>query len=297
MNQPTQSDTANQLSPLYDQTFFDSLSAGSRYSAQQVVPMLLEWLQPKSVVDVGCGLGAWLSVFWELGVQDCLGVDGDYVDDRHLHIPTDAFLARDLAQPLKLDRRFDLAISLEVAEHLPAESANTLIESLVGLADVVLFSAAVPFQGGTGHVNEQWASYWVALFKQWDYVAIDCLRHRLWRNEAIEPWYIQNSLLFVKSNRLEHYPHLPKAALDTADFLTSVPLEVVHPRIYQNSLGYYTEPLKSQIMQLQAELEIAQKAALAAQAEIAAMQTSKFWRLRTHWFRLKQWLAKTGVTS
>ncbi|MBC7972467.1 MAG: methyltransferase domain-containing protein, partial [Verrucomicrobia bacterium] len=119
MNQCTQSDAANRLEPLYDQTFFDSLLEGSRCSARQVVPMLLEWLQLKSVVDVGCGLGAWLSVFRELGVQDCLGVDGDYVDCRQLQMPIDAFLARDLAQPLKLDRRFDLAISLEVAEHLP----------------------------------------------------------------------------------------------------------------------------------------------------------------------------------
>jgi len=255
--------------------------------------MLLEWLQLKSVVDVGCGLGAWLSVFRELGVQDCLGVDGDYVDCRQLQMPIDAFLARDLAQPLKLDRRFDLAISLEVAEHLPPASASIFIESLVSLADAVLFSAAVPFQGGTGHLNEQWTSYWVTLFKQQDYVAIDCLRHRLWSNDHVQPWYIQNSLLFVKSTRIEHYPHLPKADLDTANF----PLEIVHPKVYESSLGYYTAPLKSQIMQLKAELEVNQKALLTAQVELTAMQMSKFWRLRMHWFSLKQRLLKTETAS
>ena len=289
MNQLTQTDSVNQPMPLYDPAFFDSVVGGSRHSARQIVPLLLEWLQPKSVVDVGCGLGAWLSVFRELGIQDCLGMDGDYVDYRQLQIPANIFLAKDLAQPLKLDRRFDLAISLEVAEHLPAESASTFVQSLVGLADVVLFSAAVPFQGGTGHINEQWAGYWIELFKQWNYGAIDCLRPYLWCNAEIEPWYIQNSLLFVKFERVEQYPSLSKFTSSNGNF----PFNVVHPRIYQNSLGYYTEPLKSQLVQAHAEIESTRKALDAAKNEIAAMQTSKFWRLRMHWLRLKQQLFRS----
>jgi|GEM_PF-573647 len=308
MSQPMPSDSfGRQASPLYDQAFFDSLLEGALGSARQVVPMILEWLQPQSVVDVGCGLGAWLSVFQELGIQDYLGVDGDYVDTSRLQIPIETFLARDLTQPLRLDRRFDLAISLEVAEHLPAASASIFIESLVSLADAVLFSAAVPFQGGTGHLNEQWTSYWVTLFKQQDYVAIDCLRHRFWSNDHVQPWYIQNSLLFVKSTRIEHYPHLPKPDLDPVHF----PLEVVHPKTYQSSLGYYTEPLKAQVFQMKAEVEATQAALLTTQNElmvvqntllearneIAAMKTSKFWRLRIYWLRLKQRLLKTEVAS
>lgn len=303
MNQPKPSDSATQASPLYDQAFFDLLLEGARGSARQVVPMILEWLQPQSVIDVGCGLGAWLSVFRELGIQDYLGVDGDYVDRSQLQIPVEAFSAKDLTQPLRLDRRFDLAISLEVAEHLPAESASTLIESLTKLSDVVLFSAAVPFQGGTGHLNEQWTGYWVKLFQQYGYVAIDCLRHRLWSNEYVQPWYIQNSLLFVKSEQLEHYPRLPKHDSDTVHF----PLEVVHPKTYQSSLGYYTAPLKDQISQMEVEVEATQKALLIAQNElgvvqnallearneIAAMKTSKFWHLRTYWLRLKKRLLKS----
>ncbi|MBD2078130.1 methyltransferase domain-containing protein [Phormidium sp. FACHB-592] len=307
MNQPIPSDSATQASSLYDQAFFDLLLEGARGSARQVVPMILEWLQPQSVVDVGCGLGAWLSVFRELGIQDYLGVDGDYVDRSQLQIPVEAFSAKDLTQPLRLDRRFDLAISLEVAEHLPAESASTLIESLIKLSDVVLFSAAVPFQGGTGHLNEQWMGYWVKLFQQYGYVAIDCLRYRLWSNEYVQPWYIQNSLLFVKSEQLEHYPRLPKPDLDTVHF----PLEVVHPKTYQSSLGYYTAPLKDQISQMEVKVEATQKALLTAQSEliaaqnalleakneIAAMKTSKFWRLRIYWLRLKEQLLKSKSAS
>jgi SAM-dependent methyltransferase len=307
MSQSLPSDGVKPVETLYNQAFFDSLLEGARGSARQVIPLILEWLQPQSVVDVGCGLGAWLSVFRELGIQDYLGIDGDYVDHSQLQIPAETFLAKDLTQSLRLERRFDLAVSLEVAEHLPAESANTLIESLIGLSDVVLFSAAVPFQGGTGHLNEQWASYWVKLFDQYGYVAIDCLRQRLWSNEHVQPWYIQNLLLFVNSNQLEHYPYLPKPELNTTHF----PLEVIHPKIYQNSLGYYTEPLKEQVSQMTAEIETARKALLTAQNElvvvqntlleaqneIAAMKTSKFWRLRSFWFRLKQRFLKTGGLS
>ncbi|PSB27228.1 class I SAM-dependent methyltransferase [Stenomitos frigidus] len=307
MSQPMLLDTVKQTNPLYDQAFFDSLLEGARGSARQVIPMLLEWLQPRSVVDVGCGLGAWLSVFRELGVQDSLGIDGDYVNASQLQIPVETFLAKDLTQPLKLDRRFDLAVSLEVAEHLPPEAANTLIESLIELSDVVLFSAAIPFQGGTGHLNEQWTGYWVKLFEHYGYVAIDCLRHRLWSNEYVQPWYIQNTLLFVRSERLEDYPHLPKPDPDAGHF----PLEVVHPKTYQASLGYYTEPLEGQVSQMKAEVEAAHSALLTAQnelivvqnalsesrKEIAAMQTSKFWRLRTYWLRLKQRLLKTGTVA
>ena len=65
---------------------------------------------------------------------------------------------RDLAQPLQIDRRFDLALSLEVAEHLPPECGSEFVQTLTDLSSVILFSAAIPFQGGTDHLNEQWPS-------------------------------------------------------------------------------------------------------------------------------------------
>jgi SAM-dependent methyltransferase len=151
-----------------------------------MAPLVLQLLPVRSVVDVGCGDGSWLAVFRELGVDEILGVDGEYIDREILQIPQDCFQAVDLSKPFDLGRVFDLAISLEVAEHLPSESAPVFVESLTRAAPLVLFSAAIPFQGGVHHVNEQWPDKWAGLFRGHDYVPVDFLRKRIWRNDAVE---------------------------------------------------------------------------------------------------------------
>jgi SAM-dependent methyltransferase len=144
----------------YTSEFFRAKTEGSLRSARTVVPIVMELLKPGSVVDVGCGRGTWLSVFAEHGIADVVGVDGDYVDRRTLLIPPDRFVAHDLTTPLRLHRTFDLVVSLEVAEHLPVACAGEFVASLTSLGSAVLFSAAVPGQGGTHHVNERWQDYW-----------------------------------------------------------------------------------------------------------------------------------------
>src|SRR5262249_29915915 len=133
---------------VYDEGYYADQRTGSQRSARLIVPLLLELVQPRSVVDVGCGTGSWLSVFRDHGVEDVLGIDWEYVGANSLEISPDHFYAFDLTQPLRLERRFDLVVSLEVAEHLPPESADAFVESLVSLGPTVLFSAAVPGQGG-----------------------------------------------------------------------------------------------------------------------------------------------------
>jgi SAM-dependent methyltransferase len=192
----------------YTSAFFDGIRGESGRSAHVVVPMVLEMLHPKSVVDVGCGDGTWLSVFRELGVSDTFGFDGDYVERRQLQIPQDQFRALDLSSPFGLSRTFDLAMSLEVAEHLPPQSAEDFVDSLTKLAPVVLFSAAIPLQGGTQHLNEQWPEYWAALFKARDYLSIDCFRGKIWRDEQVEWYYAQNLLLFARVDRIRSDPRL-----------------------------------------------------------------------------------------
>lgn len=216
-------------STAYNEKFYAMHEEGARVSARETIPVLFEFVRPTSVVDVGCGQGAWLAEFKAAGVAECLGIDGDYVDRAQLKIEPERFMARDLAEPLELDRRFDLAMCLEVAEHLPAQRAETLVGSLVRLAPVVLFSAAIPHQHGDGHVNEQWPDYWNEIFERHDYVVVDCLRRRLWSNVDIEAWYRQNLLLFVERARLGDYPRL-QAALDTAG--ADPPLSFVHPGVY-----------------------------------------------------------------
>src|SRR5277367_6217986 len=96
----------------YDRSFFLERHGASRRSAEHVVPAVIECVRPASVIDVGCGLGAWLAVFREHGIEDkhIFGIDGDYVDRELLQIPGDCFQARDLGKPLAVERTFDLAM-------------------------------------------------------------------------------------------------------------------------------------------------------------------------------------------
>src|SRR3989442_1063339 len=152
------------MTQLYTPVFFDRQRSGSRRSAEVIVPIIEQLVAPRSVVDVGCGVGTWLGEWTRRGIADVLGVDGEYVDRAALAVQPELFMAKDLARPLGVGRRFELAMSLEVAEHLPPHAADLFVAELIGLSDCILFSAAIPSQGGVGHLNEQWQSYWAAKF-------------------------------------------------------------------------------------------------------------------------------------
>jgi SAM-dependent methyltransferase len=207
----------------YSASFFEALQEGALRSAYGVVPLVIEILQPRSVVDLGCGTGAWLSVFKEYGVEDILGIDGEYVDRESLLIPHEQFVAQDLAQPVQLDRRFDLAMSLEVAEHLATESADVLIDSLAALAAAVLFSAAIPEQDGAHHVNTQWPHYWRERFKARGFELVDCIRPQIWENDQVDFWYRQNTLVFARPDVID------ASATLRAEVRVRRPLDLVHP--------------------------------------------------------------------
>jgi SAM-dependent methyltransferase len=182
---------------IYSKEFFDGQADGSARSAATVVPRVLSILPAKSVVDVGCGVGTWAAEFLARGVPDVWGVDGDYVDRARLRISPDRFIARDLMKPLQIGRTFDLAVCLEVGEHLPASRARGLVSDLTSLAPCVLFSAAVPHGGGTGHVNEQYIPYWVKLFDEFNYQGIDPIRPWILGDDTVEWFYQQNIVMFV----------------------------------------------------------------------------------------------------
>jgi SAM-dependent methyltransferase len=169
-------------------------------SARGVVPLVMSLISPKRVVDIGCGSGAWLYAFREQGVEKILGVEGDYVDPSWLLIPKECVRAMDISKPFRLQETFDLAVCLEVAEHLPKRCAEEFAESLVSLAPIILFSAAVPLQGGLNHVNEQWPGYWEDIFIRRKYRQLDLLRGRIWKNPAIKSFYRQNIFLYVRED-------------------------------------------------------------------------------------------------
>ena len=212
----------------YQAYFYDKRFAQTADAARRILDLVLPRIPPvRSAVDVGCGVGAWLSVLRERGVADVAGVDGAWIDEKLLKIPADKFRRADLSGPLNLKRRFDLAISLEVAEHLPPERADGFVGELTGAADFVLFSAAIPFQGGYGHVNEQWQSDWAARFARRGFVVRDWVRPRLWTDRKVSGWYRQNLLLYVAENRLAEL----RPAVDGSED-PIWPLDLVHPDEY-----------------------------------------------------------------
>lgn len=197
-------------------------------SARIIVPVVLDILQPKSVVDVGCGNGEFLSIFKEKGIKDILGFDGHWVNADKLRIPKECFKHADLEKPLKINKKFDLAVSLEVAEHLSKNSASTFIQTLTSFSPVVVFSAAIPLQGGLDHINEQWPEYWASFFAKQNYVPIDCIRKKIWKNDDVSYWYSQNIILFVERDYLKTNSKLKKEFEQTE----SSALSLVHPKLY-----------------------------------------------------------------
>jgi SAM-dependent methyltransferase len=214
------------MSQPYSDAFYSQQSAGSLSSARAIAPIAIELVAPTSVVDVGCGVGTWAHVFNELGVDDVFGLDGDYVDRDALLIDASRFQAADLTKGVDCGRSFDLAVSLEVGEHLPPECSQQFVRDLTRLAPAVLFSAAVPFQGGSAHINERWQDDWAAMFEAEGYVAIDAIRQRVWTDPNVEFWYAQNAILYVRRDRLDDYPALAGAGSDW-------PLRMVHPQLYE----------------------------------------------------------------
>lgn len=210
----------------YSQAFYADRHAKTVHSANTILSIVLQRVPAvRSAVDLGCGVGTWLSVLREKGADEVQGLDGGWVDQDLLAIPRGSFRQVDLsAGDVRLPRRYDLAISLEVAEHLPAERARDFVASLTALSDFVLFSAAVPYQGGINHVNEQWQHYWAALFAERGYAAHDLVRPHIWNDSLIPFWYRQNILLYS--------PHrLAGSAAETAE-PALLPLDVIHPEHY-----------------------------------------------------------------
>ena len=187
---------------VYDSAFQNMAATGSAYAARRIISIIHTITPVQSVVDIGCARGTWLREWQAQGVNDIAGVDGDYVERDKLEIAPRCFVTHDLAAHYDLQRRFDLAQSLEVAEHLPATRAASFVADLVTLAPVVLFSAATPGQGGEHHLNEQPYDYWRALFLRYGYVAIDCLRPLLTKDARMPRWYRYNLMLYVARDEL-----------------------------------------------------------------------------------------------
>ncbi len=202
---------------LYDPDFYAAQSPASQQSARVVLAQVWPQLEPvDSVVDVGGGVGTWLSICHELGATSTTLVEGPWIRDVDLAFEPTRVHLQDLEEPLVQVGRFSLVMCLEVAEHLSQERSKSLVEDLTRLSDQILFSAALPGQTGVGHVNEQWLTYWVQIFDQFGFILEDTVRPAIWNDDRVEWWYRQNAVIFRKSN---------SAGARRLD----MPVDIVHP--------------------------------------------------------------------
>jgi len=183
---------------IYGSNFYEDNQYGSYVSAIEVLKYVMPLYKPSSIVDFGCGTGTWLAAAKQINREiQVIGVDGDYVDTDMLMIEKDEFLPRNLSEELDLHRKFDIAMSLEVAEHLEEKCSDVFVDTLCRHSDIILFSAAHVGQGGDGHVNEQPISYWIEKFKKRGYIWKD-IRDVFKANYDIEQWYRDNISMFIK---------------------------------------------------------------------------------------------------
>jgi SAM-dependent methyltransferase len=221
------------LKTIYDRAFYTEQVDGSARSARIVVPLVMKLVRDvRSVVDVGCGTGVWLASFKDAGVPRILGLDGGAAAEQgQLEIDPEEFRDANLELGIKFDESFDLCLCLEVAQHLTDRASSSIVRDVCKLSDVVLFSAAIPGQGGTHHINERWPSYWVDLFASEGYEVLDVIRGRIWHDARVEWCYRQNLLLFANKAGLSR---ITRSLITT---IGATPINIVHPACFEQYRG------------------------------------------------------------
>ena len=226
----------------YIDSFYDIHQESTINSARGVIPVICKYITPSNILDVGCGNGALLKVWKEFGINHVLGFDAEHINTEELLINKNEFKCIDLNKGFIVETKFDLVTCLEVAEHLTPESSDLFVESLCKSGNVILFSAAIPGQEGTLHLNEQYPDYWVTLFANNGFEVFDCIRFQIWNDDSISPWYKQNIFFFLNKNTKNNYPEISKG--------NSMPLKVIHPQLFEYKLAqviHYKKNIKNPV--------------------------------------------------
>lgn len=210
----------------YGKEFYADLENASIASAKEIVPILINRYRPSSVVDVGCGTGAFAREFLDNGVSDVFGYEGEWMRDVKTLLEKEKYVYVDISKELRTSRTYDLCLCLEVAEHLYNSSARTLVSTLTSLSSRVVFSAAIPHQGGNHHVNEQWPEFWALLFAEKRFSLEWDPRLLIWNNSNIASCYRQNLLVFERVATKE----------------STIPLSLVHPEAWNSAMRHRKTP-------------------------------------------------------
>lgn len=209
----------------YNDSFYEMRDGKTSYAAETILRILISKYKFNSVIDVGCGVGTWLQAAQNLGVKDCRGIEGPWLKRSDVVAKNLAISMQNLLEPIVCNDRFDLALSLEVAEHLPLNRAEAFVSELCNLAPIILFGAAMPGQTrGINHINLQWQDWWRKKFADNGYEAVDALRPIIWRDTKIPIWYRQNALLYARPETFFSLGYTQNDFNFVAD--------IVHPELY-----------------------------------------------------------------
>jgi len=232
---------------VYDDNFYKNITGSRVESSKVILKLIFNILNPNSVLDVGCGRGVWLKTAKELGAEIVYGIDGEWnegkmIDEKIFYKPVD------LNQNFSLDKKFDLTICLEVAEHLTNEASQNLIFSLINTSNTILFSSAFYYQGGIAHINENLHSYWADLFLKNNFLPFDIVRPITWGNEKISFWYRQNTFLYVKKNSIE-FEKLSKkfSYLENNKFMDCIHPEMYFRRVQSQGIKHHLKQIAKQL--------------------------------------------------
>jgi hypothetical protein len=237
---------------MYDFQWHRDHGAKTTSSAETIIDVLASFIKMDAVLDVGCGDGRWLSVCRARGANTISGVDGPWTDPTRLLVPSEVLTIKELSKPFDLEHRYDLAMSLEVAEHVANQFSEVFVENLTRHSDVILFGAAIPYQGGFRHINEQWQSYWAKLFKARGFVAYDPLRNQIWDDRNVHFWYKQNIILYVDIKNVDANNMVTRYIGEK--MIQQLPLDIVHPEKYEAVASYQQIAFKPLIKRLPGQI-------------------------------------------
>jgi SAM-dependent methyltransferase len=185
---------------IYDDKFFEKNLEWNKPIAAKLVNILIDYFNPSSVVDLGCGNAEFLSEFYKKGILiqgyegSCFAIKKALIDKKYIQL-------FDLKNKIDSPRRYDLALCLEVAEHIENKFSQRLIENLTTLSDTVVFTAAPPGQGGHFHMNEQPREFWIDIFKQRNYNYDAQITERVrndMKKDGVLWWYCDNIMVFKR---------------------------------------------------------------------------------------------------
>jgi hypothetical protein len=213
---------------------FQSSTERTYHVAQKIIPLLVELTDiPQSVVDLGGGGGGWLKAFQEIGSQKISLIDHPCMQSQDLLISSEYFIAVDLSKEIPEPIKCDLSISTEFAEHIDYQMSEKIVDFLTQSSDVVLFSAAIPGQGGGGlHINEQRPSFWKNLFQERGYERVDAIRPQIIFDNTIPFWFRQNLYLYVEKD------YLKNSKLASLKSFLPDEFEIVHVNNLNRKIGF-----------------------------------------------------------